>query len=650
MATAVQSEPLRVFLEEIRQPTYVPHATYRLQMSREFTFEDARQLAGYLADLGIGAAYTSPYLRARPESMHGYDVVDHNALNPAIGGRDAYAAFVAELKRHGLGQVLDVVPNHMGIQMSADDQHGRFYVHYHDKALPVSPAATHSILRSALTRLPVDERRLAELASVTSALNRLPSGYSVSGPEYSTGFREQKLAAQRDLDALVERWPELGEAIGETVRSYNGVVGDPRSFDRLDALLKTQPYRLAYWRVASEEINYRRFFDVNDLAAVRMEDPRVFEATHHPVLQLLEDGSVDRLRLDHPDGLWDPAAHFQRPQRAYTLQRWRHWAARQRLDAHAAAEGEESLGKLLAIDGQGSVCKPLYLLAEKILSKGESLREDWAIWGTTGYEFGNALNGIFVDSSAERLLDRTYAEFVGGRLRFEDVAYEGRRRIMRLSLSSEVAVLATWLERLSERDRLHRDFTYNSLRNAIQEVAACFPVYRTYSVVGSPVSDVDRRVIETAVARAKRRNPATDPSVFDYLKALLLFERIAEQSDEDFDEQCRCVMKFQQLTGPVAAKGVEDTALYVYNRLVSLNEVGGDPEAFGGSIANFHRLNAERRNRWPSSLLSTSTHDSKRGEDVRARLETGGAGLQVDHALGSFPVALLERVGLRQAT
>src|SRR6185369_2105496 len=367
-------------------------------------------------------------------------------------------------------------------------------------------------------------------------------------------------------------------------------------FDALHALIKAQAYRLAYWRVAADEINYRRFFDQNDLAAVRMENPEVFAACHRLVLALVDQGLVHGLRIDHADGLYDPAQYFRRLQAAV-----------------GGGEGGRAVPRRRRQ-------LPLYLVIEKILAGGERLAEDWPIHGATGYRFANLVNGLFVDGTAEQRMSRIYAEFTGRRTDFDELEHDAKKLIIRWSLQGELNVLASQLSRIAAASRHTCDFTLNGLRAALAEVVACFPVYRSYFAAGH-LGTQDRRLIERAVAVAKRRSPAADISVFDFVCAVLTGD-LAAGKNGGFEELVwSFAMKFQQYTAPVMAKGLEDTAFYRYHRLVSLNDVGGDPRRFGVTPAAFHALCRARAQRWPHSLSAGSTHDSKRAEDVRARID-----------------------------
>lgn len=662
-----------------------PRATYRLQLNHTFTFRDATAIVPYLADLGISHVYTSPIFRAAAGSLHGYDVVDFGQINSEIGTEEDFAAYVSALHDHGLRLIVDFVPNHMGIDRGQNawwqdvvehgqlsrfaetfdidwtplkreltgkvllpflgDQYGEvldrgelvlifadggFTIRYWESPFPIDPQTWPFILQPALDALtadrPTDDIDLLELSSIITALERLPAAsdaeLSPDAPELR--YREYLVSRHR-LATLVSRAPHVGTAISAIVEGINGTPGDARSFDQLDELLNQQPFRLAFWRVAAEEINYRRFFAINTLAAIRQEEPSVFAATHRLLLDLIARGAVDGVRIDHPDGLWDPAGYFMDLQSAAL-----HTIVRHRLDlVEDDAEWHEVLPEVdaviaaeLASIGEGDRNWPLYVVGEKILEHGEDLPREWAIAGTVGYEFAQATTGIFVDSDARQLFDRIYGRFTGDRIRFPDLVYEMKQRMMREAFPSEVNVLTNVLDRISDRDRHSRDFTVNNLRSALREVMACFQVYRTYTTCHElGVSEHDTKAIQAAVAQARRRNRSIDPSVFSFIEGVLLLH-VTDNPRERLDQRCHFAMKLQQLTGPVMAKGLEDTAFYRFNRLVSLNEVGGDPSRFGASVDEFHRQNRARLRDWPAAMLTSSTHDTKRSEDVRARIST----------------------------
>ncbi len=624
----------------------LPTATYRLQFHAGFTFRDAAKLVPYLHDLGISHVYASPYLRARSGSTHGYDVADPSSLNPELGSEEDYEALVAEQNRFGMGQLVDVVPNHMGIGDPGNfrwldvlengpasvygrffdinwsplsvpgltrpklivptlgDQYGKvlengelqlsyidgaFVITYYEQRFPVAPDSYTLLLEPILEHLEDELGRRhshsLELASIITALRHLPPR-QISNPAAIEERNREKEIAKRRIRALYEASAIFRAKLEQTLVVFNGRPGEPGSFDRLDALIEEQTYRLCFWRVAAEEINYRRFFDITELAAVRMEDPNVFMETHRLLLRLLREGKIQGLRIDHPDGLRDPARYFRV------------------LQEHCL----HALGTEPA-DGQ------FYVVIEKILLGAERLRSDWPVSGTTGYEFMNLLNGLFVARHNERFFNTIYFRFLRqGTQRFDDLVNSTRKMVMLISLASEVNELAYLLKGIAVSDRRHRDFTLNGLTFVIREVIAALDVYRTYIDPDTgAMSDADRAVIREAVIEAKRRNPRTDPSIFDFVGETLL------EPGGDAD-RLRFIARFQQSTGPVMAKGAEDTAFYQYNRLISLNEVGGDPDQFGCSLTAFHRTNQDRLREWPASLLGTSTHDTKRSEDVRARI------------------------------
>ncbi len=627
----------------------IPSSTYRLQFNRWFTFAQAREIVPYLHALGVSDAYASPYFQARPDSLHGYDITDHNKLNAAIGSREEYDSWIAELHAHSMGQVLDFVPNHVGIAeplnqwwmdvlengpssryapyfdidwhpLKSDlrdkvllpilsDQYGRvlergelqvhfeegtFYLRYGDRRLPIAPGTYRYVLGIALENLAEhkDEDFYAEVQSILTALEYLPKRTETDPKRIAERIREKEIIKRR-LERRCAEAPQVQQAIEKALARINGEPGDPRSFDALDELLNAQSYRLAFWRVAAEEINYRRFFDVNDLAAIRVEHPKVFDAVHRLLLELVHSCAITGLRIDHPDGLYLPREYFEKLQQRCA----------------------KALAIALPQDGRA-----VYMVAEKILTGAETLRKDWLVHGTTGYDFANQVMQLLVDSSAETAITNAFHRFIGHSLHFGHLVYAKKLQVMKLALANDVDVLGNMVDRLSEQNRWYRDFTLEALARAVRETIACFPVYRTYLAPGRPVSEEDRQVIERAVTAAKRRNPAIEESIFNFLRDVLVF-----RFPENLDAEARAahthfVLKFQQATGPIMAKGLEDTVFYIYNRLAALNEVGGEPQQFGLSIDAFHERNLDRQRNWPATLLTTSTHDTKRSEDVRTRM------------------------------
>jgi (1->4)-alpha-D-glucan 1-alpha-D-glucosylmutase len=651
------------------RPRYVPASTYRVQVHRDFPFSAAEDVAEYLAALGVGACYTSPYFTAEPGSTHGYDVCNHNEINPELGGAAAHAAFVSRLQELGLGHIVDFVPNHMGIGIGRNtwwrevlengpsapaarffdidwtpvkaelhaklllpilgDQYGKvlesgdlrlafrdgvLVLHYYEHELPVNPRQAPRVYRRAIEPLTAimgdDHPQLHEFLSIISSLENMPAYTAQDSEQIAIRQREKEVARAR-LARLVSESPAIGEHIERVVRDVNGQPGRPETFDALHELLEAQAYRLSYWRTASHEINYRRFFDVNTLAGLRVEDPAVFASTHELLATLIGNGSIGGIRIDHPDGLFDPSRYF---------------AMLQQLAGRAQG--------LEPPETEPDVWRPMYVVAEKILSGHEPLSERWAVHGTSGYNFLNELNGLFVDSAQVRRMRRTYAKLTGRLDPFDDVLYDSKRLIMETAMASELNVLAHALDRIGESNRRSRDFTLDSLRDAIAEVVACFPVYRTY-VDERGWTPEDRGVVVQAVARARRRNPAMESSLFDFLLEVVLAREPSDTSNGSSGERRegyppasaaeararrRFAMKLQQYTGPVQAKGLEDTAFYRYNLLLSLNEVGGDPERFGRRVDEFHQSCFDRLRAWPYEMLATATHDTKLGEDTRARI------------------------------
>lgn len=661
----------------------IPVSTYRLQFNCRFRFSDARAIVPYLNSLGISDMYASPYFKAQQGSIHGYDIVDPNALNPEVGTEADYDELTGALRKNGMGQVLDIVPNHMCIASKdntwwmdvlengpvshyADffdinwspvkkeltnkvllpllgDQYGKvlerqeltpafedgaFFISYYENKFPLDPKTYADILGFRLDDLQdnpgAPDTPLAGLLSIITALNNLPAYTEKESGKVLERYREKEIIKRR-LSGLYLQSAETRALIDENIRIYNGRKGDPGSFDLLDALLDKQPYRLSYWRVATDEINYRRFFDINQIAAVRMEGYEVFRESHKLIFRLVEEGKVTGFRVDHPDGLYDPAEYFRWLQRDCFLKMNTGNIRRLREEMGLPESATQPDIELKILERYDEILlsephfKPFYIVGEKILSKGEKMPEDWQIFSTTGYVFMNSLNGIFVKTENAKSFDSLYAKFTGEKLLPSEIIYEKKKLIMQVSMSSEINTLGNYLNRISERDRHTRDFTLNSLSAAIVEVIAFFPVYRTY-INASGVNDTDHRYIEQAVAKAKRKNRAISGNIYDFLRDILLLRYPEDISDEDKSEWFGFVKKFQQITGPVMAKGVEDTAFYVYNRLISLNEVGGSPERFGVPLETFHGQNIERIKFWPHALIATSTHDSKRSEDVRARI------------------------------
>jgi (1->4)-alpha-D-glucan 1-alpha-D-glucosylmutase len=601
----------------------IPRATYRLQLNKEFGFDQAAALAPYLARLGVSHVYCSPYLRARPGSTHGYDIVSHTELNPELGDAEAFDRMVAAFRDNGLGQVLDFVPNHMGVggadnpwwldvlEWGPDSEFADWFDidwesdrrYLQGKLLvPFLGDQYGAVLQSGALRLKYDGEAgsLAVWAYDSHKLPISPLHYERVlgdthpdlervGDAFAHLSNWRPHIARRALDLKAElakaakEDADVATAIQTAVDHFNGETGDLQSWAGLDALIRDQHWRPAHFRVAADDINYRRFFNINDLAGIRMEHSELFDHAHSLVFGLLEEGVLDGIRLDHVDGLLDP--------KGYCL-RLREKAPR-----------------------------PFYLIVEKILAPHESLREDWDVEGTTGYEFANLVTGLLNDPAGEEPLTRFYAAFTGERHAFRDIVRDSKMRIMENEMASELNVLARDAARVARSNPRTADFTNNVLQRALKEIIAVFPVYRTYVDGRTAPTDADRRDIDWAVAQARRHGAALDPSVFDFLHQLLTCDLVAEpRSGFSRVAVVRVAMRAQQYSGPVMAKGLEDTAFYRYNRMLALNEVGGHPDQFRVSLSAFHHANAQRAKRTPHGMLSTSTHDTKRGEDTRARL------------------------------
>jgi len=591
-----------------------------------FDFDAAVAVAPYLYDLGVSHLYASPYLQAAAGSTHGYDVVDHQRVNVELGGEEGHRRMCAALDRVGLGQVLDIVPNHMAItgrenswwwdvlengpssvyasyfdvdwdppesklrntvllpilgdhygrvleagDLGLERHGGSFTFTYFDHAVPVGPRSLDDLLAGAAARSGSDE-----LESMATAFGRLPPSTATDRDSVRERHRDKEVLRAR-LEELCHSVPEIARAVDAEVTAVSSDV------DALDALLERQNYRLAFWRTGARELGYRRFFDISTLVGLRVEDQDVFEDTHEQVLGWLRDGVVDGLRVDHPDGLRDPEGYLRR-----------------------------------LADATGGA----WVVVEKILERGERLRGTWPVAGTTGYDFLNRLGGLFVDPDGEEALTRLYAGITGDTGDFAEAAHRSKHQVMHDALAADVNRLTALFVQVCERHRRYRDYTRHELHEVLREVLACFPVYRTYvRPADGAVTEDDVACVEQAVSGAMALRSELDPELFAFLRDLLLLriEPPESRASEEAVEQ-ELAGRFQQVSAPVMAKGVEDTAFYTYLRLVSLNEVGGDPGSFGTSLEEFHAACEDAQRDRSQGLLSTSTHDTKRSEDVRARL------------------------------
>lgn len=609
----------------------VPTATYRIQFNAEFGFEAAQAIIGYLQDLGISDLYASPIFKARAGSSHGYDVVDPTQLNPELGPPEAFAGLIADLKQRQMGWVQDIVPNHMAydsqnqwlmntLENGPDSIHadffdiawsapfagsqepvltpllGNFYgeclengeiqlaygpdgltVNYYGLSLPLKPESYPTFLSYHLGKLVRTlGRKHPDLIKLLGILYILKN---LSADVVDKQRQDQVDFVKGLLWELYSDNPEIKTFIDDNIQVFNGEQGQPESFDLLDNLLSDQFFRLSHWKVGAEEINYRRFFTVNELISVKVEDLKVFNQTHALIAQLVSDGSITGLRIDHIDGLYDPTQYLQRLR--------------------------EKTGDA-------------YITVEKILQPGEKLPRAWPVQGTSGYDYLNYVNGLFCQTDQEEPFDAIYREITRFQADFEQLALEKKHLILDKNLAGDLDNLAYLLKTIASHYRYGSDFTINGLKRAIAEVLIRFPIYRTY-IDQEGVSESDRAYIEAAIAEAKTHSFFLTNEL-SFLEKLLLLQYEESLSETDKEQWLYFVMRLQQYTGPLMAKGVEDTALYVYNRLLSLNEVGGEPARFGVALDEFHAFNQERQLHWPQAMNATATHDTKRGEDVRARL------------------------------
>ncbi len=609
---------------------HIPIATYRIQFNPSFDFESACRVADYLHELGISDIYASPIFTARKGSLHGYDVVDPTTVNPELGGLAGYERLAKQIRTLKMGWLQDIVPNHMAFasenQMLMDVLEngersrflrffdirwdhpyesirgrvlapflGRFYgeclehgeiqlkygehgftVCYHDIILPVRIESYLRLLSHGLNslrnRLGEDHPNFVNFLGVLYVLRMLPS------QEDTNEWNDQVRFAKTTLWQLYTRNDKIQRFIDRNVAVMNGTMENPKSYDPLDDLLGEQFFRLSFWKVAAEEINYRRFFNINELICLKMEEQQVFHATHALILRLIREQKITGLRIDHIDGLYDPATYLT-------------WL-------------REKVGDV-------------YIVVEKILDFEEDLPTHWPVQGTTGYDFLNHVNGLFCKGENERHFDRIFKGFTAFRTPYEELRIEKKRLIMGKHMAGDVDNLAHLMKGVSSRDRHGSDITIYGLKRALVEAMAQFPVYRTY-VNQDKASESDHVSIRRALEKAKTSSPGL-LNEFDFLERFFLAQPDRTRSDEE-SQRIECIMRFQQMTGPLMAKGFEDTTLYVYNRLLSLNEVGGDPGRFGVSLDWFNHFNQTRGKQWPHALNTTSTHDAKRGEDVRARI------------------------------
>jgi (1->4)-alpha-D-glucan 1-alpha-D-glucosylmutase len=624
-------------------------ATYRLQFNKDFTFRAGAELLDYLCELGVTHVYASPILRSRHGSTHGYDVTDPTRLNPELGSEADFQLFQEELRHRGMGLLLDIVPNHMAASSEntwwmdvleygpesayasyfdidwhapsrsregkillpflgrpfaevLEDQEitltfvdGKFFVQYFEWVFPVAPRSYRRILEHRLDtlkdRLGEDTAAYQEYAGIAAAATTL-SERDIAAAVTTAAIGEKRLQFEQLADRLRQLAASNSDVhafVSENLQDLAGIRGNPESFSSLERLLAEQFYVLAYWQNLNQEINYRRFFTITDLVGMRVEDPFVFEATHSLILRMVEQNTVSALRIDHIDGLRDPLSYLNR------------------LNERIAAPPESS--------PQTDI--PVYV--EKILARTERLRADWPVAGTTGYDFMNALNSLFVYPTGAQALERIYLDFLDINIDYNDLLYQKKKLAMGTLFAAELRSLGHQLALLANQDRYARDVPLIELTQALNEVTACLSVYRTY-IRNLEVSAEDRAVIEQAVAQAQILRPQLHPLAFPFISDVFLLQNRPHLLPDQREARLAFVIRWQQFTGPIMAKSFEDTFLYVYNPLISLNEVGGDPRPSAASPEYFHQVVQERSERWPQSLNATTTHDTKRSEDVRARI------------------------------
>ncbi|TVR90079.1 MAG: malto-oligosyltrehalose synthase [Spirochaetaceae bacterium] len=591
-------------------------STYRIQLNPDFDFDAAAKVAPYIRSLGVSHVYASPYLQAAPGSTHGYDVVDHSQVNEELGGEKAHEWFCRALGKNGLGQVLDIVPNHMAIsgpenrwwwdvlengpssryavyfdvdwqyseienrvllpilgdhygrviearEIRVERHAGSFTVRYYDNTFPVDPRSMKPVFERA-----ADHADSADLAFIAGSLDHLPPPTSTDRKSRRRRHRDKEVL-RAQLDRLLEEQPAVRRALDEELERLNNDA------DRLAELLDRQNYRLAFWRIARSDLAYRRFFDINDLVGLRMEDDEVFDDTHALITRWLHEGVIDGLRIDHPDGLRDPEEYFRR--------------------LHDSAPNA-------------------WVVGEKILHPDEQLRQDWPVAGTTGYDFLNAALGLCIDQRNESAFDTLFREISGEQRSYHEILTEKKYLVIRELLGSDVNRLVSLLTDICGRHRRYRDYSREELHQTLVDLIVAFPVYRSYvRPDAGTVTEEDAQLLRSVVAQAQTTREDSDEELFTFLLRIMLLEVDGEQERE-------FVARLQQITGPVMAKAAEDTAFYCYTRFTALNEVGGEPDRFGLAPHSFHELMRERAHTWPGAMLASSTHDTKRSEDVRSRL------------------------------
>lgn len=606
----------------------IPSSTYRLQFTPSFTFNDAVKILPYLDRLGISDIYASPVFKARRGSTHGYDVIDPNEINPELGTPEEFHNLLSAVRNRSMGWVQDIVPNHMAFDSSntmlmdvleygkaspfanffdVEWNHpyeslrekilapflGRFYgecleageirlgfddgglhVAYYDLRLPIRIESYGPILSRYLDGLKQYlEPDNPAFGKLTGAVSTLRDFTTVDDRLKQGRLAKDIVRSLFKTSGPIQSW------ILSIVADFNGEPGKPETFNLLDDLLSNQLFRLSFWKVATEEINYRRFFNINQLISLRVENPAVFKETHRLIIDLVRSGLVTGLRIDHIDGLFDPQQYLNR--------------LREELP-------------------------DVYLVVEKILEPDEKLPSSWPCQGTSGYDALNCINGLFCDRKNDKRLEKVYVRFAERMTPYYQLVEDTKRLIIGRHMAGDIDRLAHVFKNISGRDRHARDITLYGLRRALVELLALFPVYRTY-IRDNAIGESDRAVVEETARRAGETNPAMLLEI-NYIKRFLLLDFPEYVTDEERKHWLYFVMRFQQLSGPLMAKGFEDTALYRYNKLISLNEVGGSPRRFGTSPIEYHHFFKEKAAEWPNGFNATSTHDTKRGEDVRARM------------------------------